>query len=183
MEKINILLGRFQPLTIGHLKCAETALSETGLRTVLCMIGTRPEKVDSRHPFPSDLLLELYDGLLDKKLVADIILVKNANIIEIGKTLLRDGYLPGSWTCGTDRIKDYTRLAHDHGAAAGLSPDFRVIEIKRSTSDVSATRARELLMNDQKSEFLKIFPRIPLRLAGRQIYERLREQLLKVAQK
>lgn len=180
MEKINILLGRFQPITTGHLRCAEVALEETGSRSVLCMIGTRPEKVDLRHPFPADLLLELYDGLLDKKLFAGIVLVRNANIIEIGKALLKAGYLPGSWTCGSDRITDYRRLARDHAAAAGLSPDFRVIEIRRDSSDTSATQARELLLKDKKSEFLQIFPRIPLRLAGKNIYNRLREQLLRV---
>ena len=38
MEKVNILLSRFQPFTLGHLKCCTKVYKQRGIKTVLCVI-------------------------------------------------------------------------------------------------------------------------------------------------
>ena len=60
MERVNIVIGRFQPFTAGHYSCVKAAMREKGLPTVICMIDVPESKVDKRHPFPSNMLINLY---------------------------------------------------------------------------------------------------------------------------
>lgn len=179
---INIMIGRFQPLTIGHLKCIEQAYKQKHVPTVLCMIDTPDEKADAKHPFPSSLLLPLYKELLKgNKMIKDIILVKNANIVQIGPQLHENGYNIVSWTCGTDRYDSYKKMADKYHDQAMLADNFEVIEIRRTNEDVSATKVRQALLDDNETMFYKLF--IPVSLSSRlkiNPFEILRTQILKV---
>lgn len=164
MEQVNIIIGRFQPLTKGHLKCIEQAYKEINKSTVICMIDTIESKADERHPFPSILLLPLYKQLLrSNKLVRDIVLVKNANIVQIVPQLREEGYEPISWACGTDRVDSYQRMVDRYGEKIGLSDNFKIIEIKRTDEDISATKCREALLKNDPKTFYRMF--IPISLS------------------
>lgn len=182
MKQVNIIVGRFQPITIGHLKCVEYALKETKCPTVLCMINTPDEKVDERHPFPSSMLLPMYRTLFaDNKNISDIILVKNADIVKISEELRQRGYEIVSWACGTDRYDSYKQMAEKYAEKAHLPENFRVLEIKRTDEDASATRLRKALMQNDKTTFNNLFPTIPLKARLKtDFYTDLRNQLLKV---
>ena len=152
--RVNIIIGRFQPITTGHLKCMKEAY-ERGLKTVICMIETiNPDK---RHPFPSKMLLDLYN-YTDIPFVENIILVKSADIVKISQVLRGKGYEIASWTCGTDRYKDYKRMTDKYADQAGLSNDFELIEIPRTNEDVSATKARKALIEHDMDTFNSIYP-------------------------
>ena len=186
--KINIIIGRFQPITTGHIKCATTAYEKTGCPTVLCMIETPEAKVDVRHPFPSSQLLpiykELFSGPQDKSHIIDIILVKNADIVKIAEQCRDKGYEIRSWSCGTDRYDSYSKMAEKYAEKAGLPADFEVIEIKRGDEDESATKLRQALRDDDKSTFFRMFPAIHLSTRLKvNIYDELRTQLLKIDSK
>lgn len=159
MKKVNICLGRFQPFTAGHYKCVEAAWKEKHLPTVICMINVSAAKVDKRHPFHSEMLVEAYNDLFssDPKIM-EVIPVRSADIVTIGKTLAEDGYEIGSWTCGTDRIDDYTRMSDKYGERAGLADDFEMIEVPRTDEDISATKARTCLLNDDRDAFYSLMP-------------------------
>ena len=187
MKKVNIIVGRFQPITIGHIKCAIEAFDKNGgHRTVLCMIDTPDSKVDARHPFPSSMLLNIYKKLFigsrDKShCIEDIILVKNADIVAISEALREKGYEPISWSCGTDRYASYKSMTERYAEKAGLPENFKVIEIKRTDDDVSATKLREALLADDKKTFFTSFPSIHLSARlEMDIYKELRTQILKV---
>ena len=189
MKQVNIIVGRFQPITIGHIKCAIEAFDKNGgYRTVLCMIDTPDSKVDTRHPFPSSMLLPIYKSMFLKSrdkshCIEDIMLVKNADIVKISEALRGQGYEPISWSCGTDRYDSYVQMAERYKDKAGLPENFKVIEIKRSDDDVSATKLRQALLDDNQDMFFKNFPAIHLNARlEHNIYKLLREQILKVAQ-
>ena len=56
--------------------------------TIICMINTKDEKVDEKHPFPSSLLLPLYNDAFKKnKMIEKVVLVANADIVKIGEML------------------------------------------------------------------------------------------------
>lgn len=64
---------------------------------------------------------------------------------------------------------------------ADLADDFEILEVKRSDEDVSATKARKALLDDDRMEFLKLIPMIPLSTKSENdIFAILREQILKV---
>lgn len=182
MKQVNILIGRFQPMTRGHLRCIDQAFQKFDVPTVICMIDTPDNKVDERHPFPSSLLLPLYKEIFKhSKLVHDIVLVKNADIVKIGAELASKDCQIRSWTCGTDRIDSYSKMASKYAEQAGLADNFEMLEIKRGDEDESATKARKALMNDNKKEFLELSIPIPLHARLKtDYYSTLREQLLKV---
>lgn len=190
MKEVNIIVGRFQPITTGHIKCAIEAFDRNGgHRTVLCMIDTPESKVDSRHPFPSSMLEPLYKSMFVKSrdkshCIEDVILVKNADIVKISEELRAKGYEPISWSCGTDRYDSYKSMVARYSEKANLSPEFQVIEIKRGDEDASATKLRQALLDDNQAEFFNIFPAIHLSTRlEHNIYKELREQIIKVHNK
>lgn len=178
MKKVNIVIGRFQPFTSGHYKCVDAAWKQKGLPTVICIINVPKDKVDQRHPFPSNMLADLYGDLFsnDNK-IAGVIPVKNANIIDIAEALKSNGFQIASWTCGSDRINDYSRMSSKYAYPAGLTDDFEMIEVPRSEEDISATKARNCLLNNDKDGFLSMIP------AGSnedKLYNTLKKQIDKV---
>ena len=187
MKKVNITIGRFQPFTKGHMKCVEAAYNELGIPTIVCMINVKDDKVDEKHPFPSSLILPLYNDALKKdKMIEKFVLVRNANIVEIGEMLFEEGYEIASWTCGTDRIESYTKMSEKYAEKAHLSNDFKMIEIKRSDEDISATKVRQALLDNDKKTFDKMTPfgSLNQHLKGKSsVYEVLKEQLNKVMNK
>lgn len=144
-----IIIGRFQPLTKGHLKLILEA-KRRGLEPVLCMINTN--KTDERKPWDSRFLLDLYTEPM-KKLGFRIVLVKSADIVEIGKAI------PGirAWFCGTDRYKDYQRMVDKYGEEAGLDPEFELVEIPRSDEDISATKCRKAIVEGDFNTFSRLY--------------------------
>ena len=147
MKRINIIIGRFQPFTKGHMKCVLEAWNKLKVPTVVVMIDTPDDKVDEKHPFLSSLTLPLYNTLFeDYKEIEGVILSKNANIVTIGEQLYNMGYEICCWTCGTDRYDSYEKMAFKYKDKAHLSDDFQLLEIKRSDEDISATKVRECLL-------------------------------------
>lgn len=184
MKKVNITIGRFQPFTNGHMKCIEAAWKKLGVPTVVCMINTKDDKVDEKHPFPSSLTIPLYnDAFKKEKMIEKFILVSNADIVKIGELLYQEGYEIVSWTCGTDRIDSYTKMSDKYHDQAHLSNEFQMIEIKRTDEDISATKVRQALRDDDKKTFDKLTPFSTLSQhlkADRSVYSILRTQLLKL---
>lgn len=159
MKKVNIIIGRFQPFTAGHYVCVTTANKKKKLPTVICMVDTPESKVDNRHPFPTSMLLNAYKKFFDNDpLIKEVITVKSADIVNAAKALKERGYQIASWTCGTDRFSDYSKMAEKYHDAAGLSDDFECIEVPRTDEDISATKARNCLLNDDKDGFFKLMP-------------------------
>lgn len=182
MKRINILIGRFQPFTKGHMKCVESVWNELHIPTMIVLIDTPDNKVDKKHPFPTSMLLPYYESLFeDRNDIAGVILSKNANIVEIGERLHIMGYEIASWVCGTDRYNSYKRMADTYNEKAYLAKDFQMIEIARSDDDVSATMVREALYSGNYNEFVELMPFIPLKTQLKyDPYNTLKKQLNKV---
>ena len=81
MEKVNIILGRFQPFTLGHLKCAQEAHKKLGVKTVLMVIETN--KQDDKHPFLTSQISKILDKMCKTEPTLEgYVLVKNADIVK-----------------------------------------------------------------------------------------------------
>lgn len=183
MKKVNITIGRFQPITNGHMSCIEIPYKKLGIPTIICMIDVPDDKVDEKHPFPSSMLLPLYKNLFEKNnMIEDIILVKSADIVKIGETLYNMGYEIQSWTCGTDRLAMYKRMSTNYAEKAHLSEDFELIEVKRADEDISATKVRQAILDNDYKTFVAMTPLVTIqsRLTGKECYDELRAQLLKI---
>ena len=184
-KRVNITVGRFQPLTNGHIRCVEVPKKELNVPTVLCIIDTPSENVDKKHPFPTSMLLPIYRDLMKSRNdIIDIVVVKNADIVKIGE-VLNDKYEIVSWSCGTDRIESYTNQSSKYKEKAGLAKDFKMIEVVRPKDAISATKVRAAILNGDIDTFNKYTPYNTLKsfLKGdNSVYNTLRAQLLNIGQ-
>lgn len=183
MKMVNICIGRFQPFTNGHYKCVETAWKLKHLPTVICIINVPESKVDKRHPFPTSMLVDVYNDVFanDPK-IADVVAVSSADIVAISKMLQQNGMQIASWTCGTDRFETYNRMSTKYHELANLSDDFELLEIPRSDDDVSATKARNCLLNDDMDGFFNMLPNMSDR-SKLNLYDKLKQQIENVYNK
>lgn len=150
-------MGRFQPFTLGHMKCVEAAAVK-GLKTVIAQIETKAS--DKKHPFTdADIESAMQDLIKTTPDIVDVIKVKSADIIKIGEEFKNKGYEIAGWTCGTDRIDSYTKMSSKYADKAGLTDDFQMIEVKRGDEDISATKVRNAMLADDKSTFEKLTPK------------------------
>lgn len=157
MEKVNIIIGRFQPFTLGHLKCAQEAQKKLGVKSVLLVINT--VKQDARHPFLTKQIEKILDKMCkDEPSLAGYVLVKNADIVKNIEILREAGYEPISWTCGTDRYAPYETMVKKYGKDINLDPNFEMIEVKRGDEDISATAVRKALRDNDEDTFKNLVP-------------------------
>lgn len=156
-NSVNIMVGRFQPFTLGHLKCLNSIKNGLGVPTLLCVI---PGNGDDKHPFRGEVQDEMLEKLEEAHpdLIAGVKYVKNA-FIESWVLAAKDlGLEPVSWTCGNDRIEAYKNMVEKNGEKYGLSPDFRVCLVDRADDNISATAVRECLVDGNKEGFMKQMP-------------------------
>lgn len=144
MEKVNIIVGRFQPFTLGHLKCIEEIYKQNGCRTAILIAGS---KIDERHPFNEKIIDKMFKTIKReyKHLIVDVFHVKNADIVLNTELLRKNRYEPVSWVCGTDRFQPYNNMVIKYSDKADLTPNFNVFCINRPTDAISATSARNAL--------------------------------------
>lgn len=181
MKRVNIFVGRFQPFTAGHYKCVLEAKARTGLPTVICMMNIPESKLDKKHPFTTEMLVDLYSDLFrSDKNIADVVPVASADIVKIGQLLNSMGYEIAAWTCGSDRVDTYRRMSTNYHDQAGLSDDFELVEVMRdetSEENISATKVRNCLLDDDRAGFDRMTPMGPNKDV---LYNTLRRQIRKV---
>lgn len=157
-QQVNFMVGRFQPFTSGHLYCIGKAAAYNTLPTVLCMIETSVPTPNK--PFTSDFLLPIYKEL-QKQLnatIADIVLVKSANIIEISETLDKLNYSPVLWICGSDRAEHYQKMLQKYASECHLDAFSRTFPVDRASYQISATNVREFISDGNFEDFIKHTP-------------------------
>lgn len=158
MENVNVTIGRFQPFTLGHLKCCENVYKDTGLPTVLLVI--EPKKTDKSHPFDKRLMEKFLSKITAAyDYIAGFLFVASADIVKNAPLCRQAGFEPVTWSCGTDRIESYRKMTGPkYAEMAELVADFRMIEIRRTDSDISATKVRKAIADGDADRFERMVP-------------------------
>lgn len=159
MKKVNICLGRFMPFTNGHYKMIEYGLKHNGLPTVIFMISNK--KMDKKHPFSDELIQKEMD-ILKKSLkgIENTVYVSSADIVKLGQWCYENNYEPQRWITGSDRLAAYKRQAENpkYQDLGHFPSSFTTLEVPRTDEDISATKVREAIMNDDLDTFKKMMP-------------------------
>ena len=159
MKKVNICLGRFMPFTKGHYKMIEYGLKHNGLPTIIFMISNK--KMDKKHPF-SDELMQKEMNMLKKSLkgIENTVYVSSADIVKLGQWCYENNYEPQLWITGSDRLAAYKRQAENpkYQDLGHFPSSFTTLEVPRTDEDISATKVREAIMNDDLATFKKMMP-------------------------
>lgn len=159
MKKVNICLGRFMPFTKGHYKMIEYGLKYNNLPTVIFMISNK--KMDNKHPFSDELIQKEMD-MLKKSLkgIENTVYVSSADIVKLGQWCYENNYEPQLWITGSDRLAAYKRQAANpkYKDLGHLPYSFTTLEVPRTDDDISATKVREAISNNDIDTFKKMMP-------------------------
>ena len=194
LQEVKICLGRFQPFTLGHLKMATYKIlkgpdkeQQDNLReqpnlkeianqkTVILVISTSEDKVDTRHPFNDQVMKNEFD-LIKRNYgneIEDILYVKSADICAWGELIKKHGYKASVWLTGSDEAKVYKMMAMKvpeyekrnlKDCIGAYTQSFYVEEIERTEdkdfiSSISGTKVRQSLLDGDKELFAKMMPK------------------------
>lgn len=187
-QKVNIVIGRFQPFTLGHKELVVELYKKNNLP--VCILYIDNKKFDVRHPFSNDIVEQCIGASFTPeektKYLANTpyLKVRNANIVEIGQMLSENNIEPVLLGCGTDRYEQYQKMANNpkYREQGELSDDFDVALLERNESEVSGTKVRQALKDDDIDSFNKMttYHKILDKTHFNILYDTLREQLMTV---
>ena len=156
------MIGRFMPFHKGHASVLQALYKENGYPCVVCCVSNT--KFDTKHPFSDDLIEKEFDTCLKgEDYYLDKIMIKSAAIDKVGEELAKKGYVAHLWGCGTDREKQYQRMATNKKYLTDFPDDFKLFVVKRdeqssNVDGISATKVREAIKNGDKAAFVKMMP-------------------------
>lgn len=156
-RKANIMVGRFQPIHLGHIKSAQELKSKNGLPVVFVVVkGNKPNK---KSPIQKATIMQMMNKVKNEypDLIAEVVFAKTGFIENILKAI-RPNFEPVHWGCGADRFKDY-QLQLDYikrkNLNLNLKKDFKLVELPRFGS---ATDVRNAIENEDFAGFKKLTP-------------------------
>lgn len=157
-KRVNIFVGRFQPFTLGHVKVFETINKQNGLPVVVLIVrGGKPDP--ERRPFGEDMQLKMFKGMQrNYPFLEDAFLVKNASPDTIFN-MLRPKYEPVLWGTGSDRLDGYQKMIDKYREELNADPDFNMFEIFRTDDNISATKVRDAIKEDDEKSFKEMTPK------------------------
>lgn len=164
-QRVNVLIGNFQPINNGHIKAAEKLKDKNGLPCVLVSVI----KKNRRYPFSERSVRIMLKKVQQNntELIKDIKIVGTGSIKKI-LSELRPKYSPVLWGSTSNKIKDYV-LQLDHvkkkDIPLRLDDDFKLIEVPSyvkaadvitSIEDSDYNSFKELVPNSISSEFFNL---------------------------
>lgn len=175
-EKYGYLLGRFQPMHIGHQLLIEEGIKQAGNGKFLVLIGSSQESGTVRNPFSYELRKKLiYEIYGDRVLICPIPDLSNENdvspewgryVIECVKSYL--GRTPDFTIYGNDPERE---LWYDEKDIYGVSN----IIVDRNGIKISGTELRDFILNDDIENWKKyLHPKI------HKYYPELKQALLAI---
>lgn len=166
-KKVNVVVGRFQPLTIGHLQMAKDLTAENGLPVVYIYI--RSKSGQNSH-FSDNLTEEMFKRVINKySYIIDSFSMDRAFIPVTILELQRRGYEPILIGAGPDRFDEYNKMVA-RMTKIETDEEFKIYHLtKRITS---ATEVRNAIKEENESKFKKLTPS-----CIHSLYDKLKEEL------
>lgn len=148
-KPVVVMQGRFQPFTKGHYKVYEQAKSH-GMPVVIYLVKGKKSSEDKQsNPLEAEEQIEFI-----KKSVGSDVEVRVIPDGFIGtwvNDLRNDGMEPKVFLTGTDRMKAYKGMINRYITKWDI--DITLDEIERADEDISATRVRQAIKNDDFDTF------------------------------
>ena len=168
-KAVNILVGRFQPPTLGHVKVLRQMHAKNNLPCVVINVRSKSGK---NQKFDPETILKIWMDIANQYKFIDGIRESSTGFLDQVLNSLRPEFEPVLWGTGTDRIKGYERIIKNYGPEANTLPEFEAFEIKRSGKNISATQVREAIAADNEKEFKALTP-----TAEHKFFKQLRTEL------
>jgi hypothetical protein len=155
-KKVNILVGSFQPISLGHIKAAES-LNKNGNKTIF--IAIKGDSTSKKSPFSLNTTKTLLNNVKNEysKIIEDIKVIPNGQLEEIIK-VLRPEYEPILWGTTDRRLKDYAiqlDYIKKRDIPLRISKDFKLVELP---SFVKSEELIDLIKKSEYDAFRKLTP-------------------------
>ena len=162
-EKVNIFVGRFQPFTLGHAKVLQSLHDQNGLPVVVFLVKSKTVKKEDafKRPYDEHMQMQMFKAVQRQyKFLKDIITVPFAAIDTLFNEL-RPKYEPVLWGTGSDRMASYSGQVEKESYREQLNvlPEFGMHEIHRTDDNISATKVRNAMLDDDYQAFASMTPK------------------------
>ena len=177
-EPVNIFVGRFQPFTLGHAKVLEAIHKENGFPVIVFLIKAKKAKKEDnfKRPYSEDLQIKMFKQVQKQYKFLKEIIVLPSPAIDHMFNALRPKYEPVLWGTGSDRMKAYGYQVNNDNYRDQLNvrSDFGLFEIPRTDDNISATKVRNTMLDNDEAAFKSMTPK-----ALHKMYDTLKAELEK----
>jgi citrate lyase synthetase len=150
-EDVDVLMGRFQPLTIAHAQIIENAYKQNKRKVIVAVVKSASDK----SPFPFKLMKQIIEKSV--KVPIEVIELASGFVGDFISPLRDKGMEPRVLFAGSDRVKSYSGQIKRYEERFNLT--MRVNEIPRVASDTSASKVRDALKLDDEALFQSMTPK------------------------
>ncbi len=140
-----VFMGRMQPPTSAHIKIIDDAVRQYKQPVVVAVVKASGDQ----SPFPFKLVKDILQKSCKQK--PRVIELKTGFIGDFISPLRDVGFEPYYLLAGTDRVKNYQGQVKRYEEMFNLS--LTVEEIRRRNDDISATKVRQALLDDDEGVF------------------------------
>lgn len=154
---VNILIGQFQPVTLGHIKAAKLLKDKNGHKTI--MVAIKGDHKTKSSPLSKELTKSLLDRVVREypDLFEAPLIISNGQLTEIIKAL-RPSYEPILWGTSDRRVKDYAiqlDYIKKRDIPIRISKEFKLVELP---SFINSTEVLDFIKNSEFEAFKKATP-------------------------
>ena len=156
-QQVNLLIGGFQPVTMGHIKAAKAMMEKNGNKAVFIVIKeSQPTKKSPFSMKATQIMLEKVQQEYSD-LISGYRVIPRGQIAEIVKEI-RPDFEPILWGTTERRLKDYA-LQFDYikkrDIPLRISKDFKLVELP---SFVKSDEIIDIIKSSNYEEFKKLTP-------------------------
>ena len=161
-KMVNMFVGRFQPFTLGHAKVVKQMHEQNGYPVVIFLVKAKNKKKEDafKRPYDEQTQLEMLNNLKKELPIEHVYIIPTA-AIDVMFNEMRPKYEPVLWGTGTDRMKVYGYQVdrQEYRDDLNVLPEFGLSEIKRTGENISATKVRNAMLDDDFKAFKKMTPK------------------------
>lgn len=150
LDSVGLFVGRFQPVTNGHLSIIERMSKENKSNIIFLVKGKKSSLDKESNPFDLDTQIKMLNLVMPKNVKVQVI--NTGFFINEINEMNSDSFV---LYAGSDRIPAYTKYTKYLEGNKTLE----IKEIQRTDEDVSATQVRKSLKDDNKFKFMALTPK------------------------
>lgn len=156
-KKVNLLIGDFQPVHLGHIKAIEKLKSKNNFPTVIVSVVKGGK--NTKRPFSENTVRKMLNNVEQEygDLIEKAIIIKGGGIEDI-IAALKPLYIPILWGSDKNLLDKYAiQLGYlkKRDVSLDLNKDFQLVEVPKYQS---GSEIRDLIKDENYAEFKRLVP-------------------------
>lgn len=155
--KVNLLIGKFQPISNGHIQAAKKMKDSNGNKCILICI--KPDGQTKSSPFSEKMTRKLLEKVQQNStdILEDVKIIRSGQIEDILE-ILSEKYMPVIWGTSERQIKDYAvqfEYVNRKNIPLRISKDFKLVQLP---SYVKSEDLLKTIVDSDFNQFKKLVP-------------------------